>query len=78
MVDAIKYEKLVQEVNSGKLSNTGAHVESAIMWTKKYAQDQTPGSLVGAVFNGLGGPLLSGVQDHALYKTGKALRQAPS
>lgn len=76
MNHAIQYEKLVQEVNAGRLSNTGAHVESAIMWTQQYAQDKTPGSLVGAVFNGLGGTLLSGVHDASLQKTGKALRQS--
>jgi RHS repeat-associated protein len=77
MEHAIKYEKLVQQVSSGGLSNTGAHVESAIMWAEKYTQDRRPSGVVGVLFNGVGGTLLSGVQDHALQKTGKALRQAP-
>jgi RHS repeat-associated protein len=75
MEHALRYEKLVKKVSSGELSNTGAHVASATMWAEKYVKDRRPSGVVGVVFNGFGGTLLSGVQDHALQKTGKALRQ---
>jgi RHS repeat-associated protein len=78
MEHALKYEQLVQQVESGNLSNTAAHVESATMWAKKYVQDRRPSGVVGFTFNGVGGTLLSGVHDHALQKTGRALRQATS
>ncbi|WP_242485731.1 RHS repeat-associated core domain-containing protein [Pseudomonas sp. TH41] len=75
MEHALRYEQLVTKVSSGELSNTGAHAASASMWAEKYVTDRRPSGVVGVVFNGLGGTLLSGVQDHALQKTGKALRQ---
>jgi hypothetical protein len=75
---ALKYGKLVEQVSSGELSNTAAHASSAVMWAEKFAKDRRPSGVVGVIFNGVGGTLLSGVQDHGLQKTGKALRQPPS
>ncbi|MCL6705193.1 RHS repeat-associated core domain-containing protein [Pseudomonas sp. T1.Ur] len=75
MAQALHYEKIVREVNSGKFSNTFAHVQSANGWIRSFVEHPTPTNLVGATFNGIGGPLLSGVYDHGLYKTGQALRR---
>jgi hypothetical protein len=78
MKHALHYEELVQQVSAGELSNSGAHASSAAMWAEKYVQDRRPSGVVGVLFNGVGGTLLSGVHDHALQKTGQAIRQAPS
>ncbi|MFU2326880.1 RHS repeat-associated core domain-containing protein [Pseudomonas sp. NFX98] len=75
MKHAMQYEELVHQVSSRQISNTAAHASSASMWAEKYVQDRRPSGIVGVVFNGLGGTLLSGVHDHSLQKTGKALRQ---
>jgi RHS repeat-associated protein len=74
MEHAFKYEKLVQQVSSGEMSNTGAHASATSMWAEKYFNDRRPSGVVGVIFNA-GGTLVSGAQDHALQKTGKALRQ---
>jgi len=75
MEHAKRYEQLVKDVGDGTISNTGAHVESATMWAQKYDKDRRPSDVVGVVFNGVGGTLLSGVYDHGLQKTGKAIRR---
>ena len=75
MKHALRYEELVQQVTSGAISNTAAHASSANMWAEKFVQDRRPSGVVGIVFNGMGGTLLSGVHDHSLQKTGQALRQ---
>ena len=74
----LKYGQLAKQVSSGELSNTAAHASSAVMWGEKFLRDRRPSGVVGFLFNGVGGTLLSGVQDHGLQKTGKALRQPPS
>jgi len=74
---ALKYGQLAKQVDSGELSNTAAHVDSVDIWGQKFITDRRPSGVVGVVFNA-GGALISGTHDHALQKTGKALRQPSS
>ncbi|MDP9785794.1 RHS repeat-associated core domain-containing protein [Pseudomonas fluorescens] len=73
---AIRYGELVQEVNYGRMSNTGAHVRSGASWRRIFVQERTPESFVGFVFNSVFAPLSSGALDHNFRTTGKALRRS--
>jgi len=65
-MQSAKYIKRAKKVENMTLSNTGAHVESAMDWAKQ-------GNGTG-VFMNLSAAFFTGVRDHANYKTGKVFR----
>ncbi|CAM3439769.1 hypothetical protein BZK31_12375 [Pseudomonas floridensis] len=72
---AVNYAALAKQVSRGKISNATAHIYAASMWAHKLrTEGQSPSSLVGLAFN-LAGAMASGTIDHALLKTGAAIRK---
>ncbi|SFB32976.1 RHS repeat-associated core domain-containing protein [Pseudomonas sp. NFIX10] len=72
--DAQLYARFAHSVNTGQLSNSGAHAEAALMWGKKLIRNGGPDSVVGLVFN-IGGVFGSGAHDASQLKTGAAIRK---
>ncbi|OYO27454.1 hypothetical protein CD932_19935 [Janthinobacterium sp. PC23-8] len=70
---AQNYITRAKKVENHDMSNTYAHVESAMSWSKS-SQQEGKRSMTGVVMN-LGGALFAGVQDHANYKTGRVFNK---
>lgn len=67
------YENLALQAHHGEFSSTTAHLKSAQAWMEKFRGPDRPGSAMsGAIFNRFAA-FMSGVEDQALYKTGKVL-----
>ncbi len=67
-----KYAGLAKAVDSGAISNTTGHIDSAASWTSVFIKEGDLNGVVGAVFN-VAGAMMSGNYDHGLIKTGKGL-----
>lgn len=75
MTQAKGYEGLAQQVISGEISNTSAHLKAAGSWAEKFNKDRRPSGIIGITFN-LAGALGAGSEDASALKTGQALRRA--
>ncbi len=68
---ANRYVDIARKVESGSLSNTSAHLQSTVEWSKA----QGPSRVVGMAFNSVA-TVISGGLDAAQRKTGLAIRRS--
>uniref|UniRef100_UPI00214AE743 RHS repeat-associated core domain-containing protein n=1 Tax=Pseudomonas sp. UMAB-08 TaxID=1365375 RepID=UPI00214AE743 len=75
MTHAKQYGALAQQVSSGEISNTSAHLKAAGSWAEQFNKDRRPSAIIGISFN-LAGALGAGSEDASALKTGQSLRRA--